>query len=211
MKSRPLVQLFGQRADLIKTIIDELGCTAQLIATPEEIKSDADICLAWGVYSFIKSSYLNLPRLGVWGFHESPLPVGRGCAPLHWTVLNGGSNVTVSFFKLIDKMDAGPLLDQTMFPILRTDLMEDLRQKSLNAVLSLIKKNLLGFLKGELHPHEQNGEPTFFRKRTGVDSQLDIAKPLAESWDLIRVCDNELYPAWFEIDGQKFILKRYKA
>jgi methionyl-tRNA formyltransferase len=205
------VQILGSRAELLVQPVTDLGCRSEVVASPEHLSPQADICLAWGVYSLIRPSFLRVPRLGLWGFHESPLPKGRGCAPLQWTVLNGEDRLSVSFFQLAEKMDAGPLLAQASCPLLSTDLLEDMRRKVLDMVKDLLQKNLLPFLRGEIQPQEQRGAPTFFRKRTSEDSRLDPAQTLAELWDLIRVCDNDSFPAWFEIGGQRFILKRFRA
>jgi methionyl-tRNA formyltransferase len=203
-----LVQILGTRAELLKKPVEDLGCRTELIAKPEQVSPKADICLGSGVHYIIKKEYLHVPRLGVWGFHETALPEGRGCAPLQWTVLNGKAQGTVSFFQMVEKFDAGPLLGQESFPIARTDLLEDIRNNAMAAINVLLKKYLLGYLKGEVKPHAQNGEGSYYRKRTAEDSRLDLTKPLGQLWDLIRVCDNDAYPAWFELDGQKFIIKR---
>ena len=61
----------------------------------------------------------------------------------------------------------------------------------------------------KIKPFIQIGTPTYYKKRTPKDSKLDLDKSLRELWPLISICDNEEYPAWLEIDGKKFILKRY--
>ena len=63
----------------------------------------------------------------------------------------------------------------------------------------------------EAEPYEQKGKSNYNRKRMPDDAELDSSKTLLELWDLIRICDNEAYPAWFVVDGEKFILKRYRV
>ncbi len=210
MKKKYFVQVIGTRARLLAGHIRKLGCKADIITKPQEISAEADICLASGVYYLIKPEYLRVARLGIWGFHESALPEGRGWAPLQWTVLKGKKELVVSFFELTEEMDSGRLLGQERCPISKTDVLEDLREKALALMCRLIDNCLLKFLNGDISPYEQTGEPVFYRKRTPLDSKLDASKTLSESWDLIRVCDNEEYPAWFEINGQKIIVKRHK-
>jgi methionyl-tRNA formyltransferase len=203
------VQCIGKRnQDLAYYISHDLSeyCEVEKISTPEEISEDADICLASGVYYLIKSEYLNKPILGVWGFHESKLPKGRGNSPLQWTVLNGENELWVSFFQLVEGMDEGDLLGQEGCSI---NNVEGLRPKSLILIRKLINRYLLRFLNGKMSPYPQEGTPTYYKKRTPKDSELDLNKSLRELWPLIRICDNELYPAWFEIYGEKFKLKRY--
>ena len=58
---------------------------------------------------------------------------------------------------------------------------------------------------------DKNIQPTYWPKRTAQDSCLDINKTLAEQFDLLRVCDPQRYPAFFEINGHKYklILERF--
>lgn len=211
MNQKPFVQIMGTRAHLFEEHVQQLGCDVEVISIPDKLSTEADICLASGVHYILKPKYLRIPRLGIWGFHESALPRGRGCAPIHWTVLEGGKQLTVSFFELVEKMDEGRLLGQLSCSIHSTALIEDLRAMAADLSKQLIDSNLLGFLSGKIQPYEQSGNPTYYPKRMPQDSMLDTTKPLDELWDLIRISDNEAYPAWFEIDGEKFIMKRYRA
>ena len=51
---------------------------------------------------------------------------------------------------------------------------------------------------------------TFYPKRTKKDSELDIKKSIKQQFNKLRVVDNERYPAFFIMNGQKYILKVYK-
>ena len=211
MDKQFFVQLIGNRAYLFEEHVRQLGCLTEVISSPSDLKPNADICLAFGVYFIINSEWLSIPRLGIWGFHESPLPKGRGCAPIHWTILKGEKELTVSFFKLVEEIDSGKLLGQESSQIPKTALLEDLRLMAKELSNVLLDKYLIKFLSGKFQPYDQYGKATFYPKRTSQDSRLDISKPLSELWDLIRVCDNEEYPAWFEVGGKKIILKRYRV
>ena len=61
-----------------------------------------------------------------------------------------------------------------------------------------------------IKPISQSGCPTFYGRRTPKDSQLDVNKTIAEQFNLLRVCDNLRYPAYFEYMGNKYILKIFK-
>ena len=57
------------------------------------------------------------------------------------------------------------------------------------------------------NPLKQQGDETFYKKRTAKDSKLDINKTINEQFNLLRIVDNENYPAFFYKDGKKYILK----
>ena len=57
---------------------------------------------------------------------------------------------------------------------------------------------------------DQNGDESFYPKRTKKDSELNVSKTIKEQFNLLRVCDNEIYPAFFYINEKKYIIKIYK-
>jgi len=56
-------------------------------------------------------------------------------------------------------------------------------------------------------PVKQVGEESFYEKRTPKSSELDIHKSIKEQINLLRIVSNEEYPAFFMLDGHKYILK----
>ena len=74
------IQCIGNRNTTLRFYINtDLSnyCITEKICSEDEISSDADICLAWGIYTKIRTENLYKPRLGVWGFHETKLPEGK--------------------------------------------------------------------------------------------------------------------------------------
>ena len=53
----------------------------------------------------------------------------------------------------------------------------------------------------------QRGEETFYKKRTPKDSELDINKTIKEQFNLLRIVDNEKYPAFFKFKNKIYTLK----
>lgn len=60
-------------------------------------------------------------------------------------------------------------------------------------------------------PKKQDGEESFYPKRTPEDCELDINKTIKEQFNLLRIVDNELYPAFFKYNGIKYKLKIEKC
>ncbi|MFL1446091.1 formyltransferase family protein, partial [Nocardiopsis protaetiae] len=57
-----------------------------------------------------------LPRGGV-GLHPAPLPVGRGRAPIPWTILRDMRSSAVTLFHLDGGGDTGDIIDQAWFDV----------------------------------------------------------------------------------------------
>jgi methionyl-tRNA formyltransferase len=50
--------------------------------------------------------------VGIVNLHASLLPALRGAAPINWAIINGDAETGVTVFRLVEKMDAGPILMQ---------------------------------------------------------------------------------------------------
>ena len=58
-----------------------------------------------------------------------------------------------------------------------------------------------------INPHKQTGDESVYPRRTPKDSELDINKTIKEQFNLLRIVDNEKYPAFFEIGGKRYEIK----
>lgn len=137
--------------------------------------------------------------------HESALPQGRGFAPMTWQILEGKNNIPISLIEAVDAVDAGAIYLQSEIKLLGTELAAEWRDMQGKETLNLC----LAFLQSPEPPigQDQQGEPSFYKRRTPKDSALDPNKTIAEQFDLLRVCDNERYPAHLTHRGQAYTLK----
>jgi methionyl-tRNA formyltransferase len=80
----------------------------------------------------LQTQTIDLFPMGAIGSHPSQIPWGRGRHPLHWQIVMGYSETTISFFRLSSKIDAGPLLLQLPISIRDNEtvltLLEKVRQ-----------------------------------------------------------------------------------
>ncbi len=129
-------------------------------------------------------------------------------SPWTWLILEGAKQIPVCLLEAEKDVDSGAIIYKDFMPLEGTELVDDVRGMLRNKTQELC----LRFLNSKTCPQgqKQKGPPTFYKRRGPQDSCLDIDKTLGEQFDLLRVVDNENYPAFFEINGQKYILKIYK-
>jgi methionyl-tRNA formyltransferase len=177
------------------------GVTCVLIHEHNEVTSGDILCLLSCDKKFI-SLHLNQYNIVV---HESDLPKGRGMSPLTWQVIEGKNEIPVTLIEANEKIDAGFIYGQTLLKLVGTELVDELRMLQAKATFDLINDFIKKYpsIKGV----EQVGEPTFYPRRTQANSRLDINDTIANQFNLLRVVDNERYPAWFEINGTQYELK----
>ena len=72
--------------------------------------ADAAIVVAYG--RILPSEFLNAPRHGCVNVHFSLLPKYRGAAPVNWALVNGEKETGVTTMKIVEELDAGPIMLQ---------------------------------------------------------------------------------------------------
>ncbi len=186
--------------ELNKKINENLG-KSTLIFRHEEVISGDVLCLL-SCEKIFKDLELNKYNLVV---HESNLPQGKGWSPLTWQILEGKNNIPITLFEAEKNVDSGVIYAQNTIQLKGHELLPEIKHRqgleTINLILDFLKK--YPNIKGE----PQKGESTFYPKRTSVDSKLDANKTIAEQFNLLRVCDNERYPAYFEKDGVEYLIK----
>lgn len=87
--------------------------TTHLQRLPELLNGlSPDLILVAGFPRKIPSPLLALPRLGCINWHPSLLPQYRGPEPLYWQIMNGETRTGVTFHRMDDHFDTGPVLAQ---------------------------------------------------------------------------------------------------
>lgn len=170
----------------------------------------ADICFCLGFSQIISEEVLH-KHLHVLVVHESKLPSGRGWSPLTWQILDGAESIYVSLLKAEKFVDSGVIYAQEVINLKGDELLDELRAMQGASTINLSLNFIENYPKSANLKMEQEGTPTYYRKRTPKDSKLDIDKTLKESFNLLRVCDFNKYPAFFEIKGKKYKLKIEKC
>lgn len=138
--------------------------------------------------------------------HESDLPSGRGWSPLTWQVLQGAQEIMVTLFEAVDAVDSGVIYGQTVIELQGHELISDLRLHQAAATFKLCTEFILEYPAVLKKKREQRGTPSYFQKRTPADSQIDVNRSLADQFNLLRVCDNQRYPAWFDYAGVRYTI-----
>ncbi len=152
--------------------------------------------------SFLSKNNLNLV------IHASNLPKDRGFAPVAYQVLKKRKKIYMCLIEAAEKVDTGKIILKNYFNLDGTELYDEIREKTAKAMIQLIRVFLKKY--PNLKSRKQFGKPTFNRRRNSSDSLLNINKSIKSQFDLIRICDNENFPLFFNLRKKRYILKVYK-
>jgi methionyl-tRNA formyltransferase len=175
-----------------------------LIYYHDEVTAGDILCLL-SCEKIFKTLSLNKYNLVV---HESDLPKGKGWSPVTWQVLEGLQKIPITLFEAEEAVDAGEIYAKENILLKGHELLPEIKNQQGNATKKLIHKFIDKY--PVITGAKQTGSSTFYAKRKAKDSELDIDKSIRAQFNLLRVCDNERYPAFFTMENTKYILKIYK-
>lgn len=185
------------------------GHEVTLVYESESIP-EGDILLLLSFWSLVPADVLkrNTHNLVV---HESALPEGRGWSPVTWQVIEGKNEIPVVIFEAQESVDSGEIYLESMIKLSGVELLDKIRGEQARVTFELCRRFLNNYPAIVQNGRPQVGSATFYSRRCPEDSRLDPEKSLSEQFNLLRVVDNEAYPAFFEHKGYKYVLKIYPA
>jgi UDP-4-amino-4,6-dideoxy-N-acetyl-beta-L-altrosamine N-acetyltransferase len=138
--------------------------------------------------------------------HESDLPQGKGWSPLTWQILEGQNRIPVTLFEAAEDVDSGPIYAQRWLEFEGHELIVELREGQAKATVELCRWFVDDYPNSASERTQQQGKESFYARRRPQDSELDPNKSLAEQFNLLKVVDNERYPAFFYWKGRRYQL-----
>ena len=151
-----------------------------------EIDPDIGVLVAYG--ELLDEELLNIPEHGFINLHASLLPEYRGAAPIHWPIINGDEKTGVSVVRMVQELDAGPILTQREVEIGPDDTAGDLHDR-LDEVGARALVDVLDRLgRGEAVPERPQDESkaTYAPKLSKEDGQVDWSQSAEEIKNRVR-------------------------
>ena len=132
-------------------------------------KPDLMLVVAYGL--LIPKEVLDIAERGCVNVHASILPRWRGAAPMEYSIYSGDNESGISYMRMNEGLDEGPILEIHKCKIEKEDDLGSLESK----FVELSKKSLLNFLKkfekGELKETPQEDSKATFAPKINSDFQ----------------------------------------
>lgn len=167
-----------------------------------------DILVILGFTKILKKKILRKNQLNI-VVHPSNLPRDKGFAPIANQVLQNKKRLYISLIQASDKVDEGDIILKKSFNLNGHELSDELRNIQANQTIKILKKFFKIF--PNLKFIKQKGKGNFNRRRYPKDSELNIYKSIKSQFNLLRICDNDNYPAFFKYKKIKYLIKIYKS
>lgn len=171
---------------------------------------EPDYIFVIGFSQLVKKEIIDVAKVGVVGFHPTPLPKMRGRAANVWQVLLGVHETKCSLFFIDEGVDSGDILGQQEYLIDDDDYAIDVEKKINEALYTLAERVLKQIMDGSLQTIKQNEEEaTYLLKRSPEDGEIDWGCSIVDIHRLIRAVSKPYPGAFGKYDGKhRFIIWR---
>jgi len=148
------------------------------------LEPDVIVTVAYGGY--LKKEIRKIAKFGAINLHPSLLPLHRGAAPMNSTLFSGDEVTGNTIFKIVAKMDAGPIIFQKKYDVREnecfTSLYERLSHTGAEDVL-----HSLELLENGIELQKQNHElASFTSKIEKEDTFISFDMPAHELQNKVR-------------------------
>ena len=123
-------------------------------------------------------------------------------------MLEGKNEIVLTLFEATPEADAGPYYLKERLEFDGSELLPELRERMAEALIGMCLTYAAD--SSAMAPVQQKGDETFYPKRSAKDEELDVNKTLAQLFNQLRISDNDRFPAFFRMKGNKYIIKIYK-
>ena len=168
-----------------------------------------DFIFSFYYRSLIGDAILRQAKLGAFNMHGSLLPRYRGRAPVNWAILRGETTTGVTLHEMVQRADAGAIVDQQSVPILIDDTARDVFAKITVAAEMVVVRTLPALVAGTAARRVQPLLPgEYFGRRKPEDGQIDWQQSALSIHNLVRAVAPPFPGAFAMITGERWEIHR---
>jgi len=150
----------------------------------------------------LEAPWLAVAPRGALNMHGSLLPAYRGRAPVHWAIIHGESVTGASLHYMLEKPDAGALVDQDAVPILENDTALDVSLKVAAAAELVLHRMLPRLIDGSAPSRALDlARGSYFGRRRPEDGRIDWSRGARAVHDLVRAVAPPFPGAFTDVNG----------
>ena len=187
----------------------ESACSEDFIQEIAGLGADLSVVVAYG--QILSVEVINIPVMGSVNLHASLLPSLRGAAPINWSIVRGDVITGVTVMRIVEQMDAGPILFQVEEPIGPEETASDLTMRLSEVGAEALVEALVLLEAGMIEEQEQDeSRATYAPKIDRATARIDWAGESVAVSNFIRGMD-AVPGAWSELEDQPVKLFRPAA
>lgn len=166
-----------------------------------------DFILSFYYRNMIKPQVLEIPRCGALNLHGSYLPRYRGRVPVNWAVINGETETGATLHYMVEKPDAGDIVDQEKVAIDFSDTAHDVFLKVTDAAVTVLARAWPLLREGRAARIPMNlAAGNYCGGRKPADGLIDWSRPALGIYNLVRGVTHPYPGAFTFLEGRKVIV-----
>ncbi len=186
VQSPPVKQV--AREEGIPVLQPEIPRGEEFLATLRALSPDVSVVVAYG--HILPRDVIELPRLGTINVHASLLPLLRGAAPIQAAIREGHDTTGVSIMRMVQRLDAGPVILQIATPIREDQTYGELALvlSELGAAALVESLALMEMGKAPEEPQDES-RATYAAKIDRAQTRVDWSRGAREVSRVVRAYD----------------------
>jgi methionyl-tRNA formyltransferase len=201
----PAVKRLAQEEALLVLQPERAGGTG-FLSRLRALEPDLSVVVAFG--QILRRDVIDLPPLGTINVHASLLPELRGAAPIQWSIMRGHTRTGVTIMRIVEALDAGPMLYQVEEPIGPEETARDLAMRLAEIGAEALVETL-ALLEAEATQEapQDDARATYAPRLTRNDAHVHFSRSATEVDRWIRGLD-DLPGAWASLGTEDVKLFR---
>lgn len=186
----------------------QIPCYTTDVNLPENVEFlrtiAPDFLFSFYYRSMIKKEVLDISCRGSLNLHGSLLPKYRGRVPVNWAVIQGESETGATLHYMVEKPDAGDIVDQERVSIEFTETSLDIFRKVADAAVRVLARSWPQLLAGTARRLPMDlAAGSYYGGRKPADGLIDWRKSSTEIYNLIRGVTHPYPGAFTYLAGKK--------
>jgi methionyl-tRNA formyltransferase len=178
----------------VKVLAESVGLKVETPDDPNTVewiaegrRARPDFVFSFYYRHLLSAQWLALPKRGALNVHGSLLPKYRGRAPVHWAIIHGETTTGASLHYMLEKPDAGALVDQQPVPILENDRALEVSLKVAEAAEAVLRRSLPKLIAGSAAARALDlSRGSYFGRRRPEDGRIDWSQGARAVHNLVR-------------------------
>lgn len=181
--------------------------------TPEFIQRLADLNVDF-LFSFyyrlmLAPALLATAPRGAFNMHGSLLPKYRGRVPINWAIIKGETETGASLHEMVEKPDAGRIVDQQAVPIGPDDTAREVFDRVTEVAVTIIRRSVPKLVDGSAILTAQDlSQGSYFGGRRPADGVINWTEPAKNIHNLVRAVAPPYPGASTSINGENIIITK---
>jgi methionyl-tRNA formyltransferase len=195
------------RGRSIETLMPDDPNTPEIVERIRDLRPD--FLFSFYYRLMLGARLLAIPGRGAFNVHGSLLPKYRGRVPVNWAIIHGETETGATLHEMVEKPDAGRIVDQEAVTILPDELAVDVFGKVTGAAERVLRRGLPKLVDGSavLRPQDLS-KGGYFGGRRPEDGRIDWSAPAKRVHDLVRAVAPPYPGAFTEVEGMRLRVLR---